>query len=347
MQKTQTKNITLNPVDQHNMRQVILDFPKQFEKGLGLAKDIKISGNFRNIEISGMGGSSLPANILRIFISAVTQDVPKEKKNFSIFQNRFYTLPHEAYNDCLNFFASYSGNTEETIASLEQAIEHKLPSVGFATGGKILALCQKNNIPCVVLPPGIQPRYATGYFFASMFQVLVNAGIVKDATDEIVLGASRLENDILKLEEEGKRLAKKLVGKTPIIYSSTRYKSLAMIWKIKFNENSKTPAFWNFYPELNHNEMVGFTLPQAKFHVITLLDPTDHPQNQKRMRLTADLMKEKGISTDIIEMPSNNVFHTIFSTLILGDWVSYYLALEYGQDPTPVEMVEDLKKMLV
>jgi glucose/mannose-6-phosphate isomerase len=119
-----------------------------------------------------------------------------------------------------------------------------------------------------------------------------------------------------------------------------------MIWKIKINENAKTPAFYNFYPELNHNEMVGFTLPQGKFHVLTLLDKNDHPQNIRRMHITAKILKKKGVDTTIIEMENDNIFNTIFSTLLLGDWVSYYLALSYNQDPTPVDMVEDLKKQL-
>ena len=116
--------------------------------------------------------------------------------------------------------------------------------------------------------------------------------------------------------------------------------------EIKINENAKTPAFYNFFPELNHNEMVGYTLPQGKFHIITLLDKEDHPQNIKRMRATAKLLKNKGIDTTIIEMQDSNIFNTIFTTLLLGDWTSYYLALEYKQDPTPVDMVEELKKQL-
>ncbi len=334
-------------IDKENLRQVIIDSPLQFKKGLEIAKNIKADGNFRFLEISGMGGSSLPANILRIYISSITKNIPKDQKKISIFQNRFYSLPHEAYQNCLNFFASYSGNTEETIESLMTAVEHKLPSIGFATGGKLLSICRENNIPCVLLPSGIQPRFATGYFFASMYQVLVNSGLLEDHAHQILKLADKLKDNALHLEEKGKMLAKKLVGKTPIIYSSTNFKSLAMIWKIKINENAKTPAFWNFFPELNHNEMVGYTLPQEKFHILTLLDKNDHPQNIKRMRVTAKLLEEKGIKTDIIEMADDDVFNTIFDTLLLGDWVAYYLALEYGQDPTPVDMVEDLKKLLV
>lgn len=335
-----------NPLDKENLRQVIIDSPAQIAAGLRFAKNIKIKGNFKSLEISGMGGSSLPANILRIYLNDLYLKNPKKNKPLGVFQNRFYALPHEAYNKCLNFFASYSGNTEETIASLKEAIKAKLPSVGFATGGKLAELCKKNNIPCVILPAGIQPRYATGFFFGAMFQVLANSSLVENKTEELKKLLKKLEKTALALETKGKEIAKKLIGKTPIIYSSTHFKSLAMIWKIKINENAKTPAFYNFFPELNHNEMAGYTLPQGKFHVITLMDKKDHPQNIKRMKITAKILKKKGIETTLIEMPDSNIFNTIFSTLLLGDWVSYYLALAYKQDPTPVEMVENLKNQL-
>jgi glucose/mannose-6-phosphate isomerase len=336
-----TKNI-----DKSNYRQVILDFPKQFAVGLEAARKIRVRGNFKSLVVSGMGGSSLPANILRIYLNELYLNKPKKNKSFQIYQNRYYSLAHEAYDNALNIFSSYSGGTEETISSLREAIKNKLPSVGIATGGKLAEICKKNNIPCVILPAGIEPRCATGYFFSAMFQILVNAKMINDDTKKISQLARKLNLETLKLEKTGKNIAKKLVGKTPIVYSNAKYKSLAMIWKIKLNENAKTPAFWNFYPELNHNEMIGFTLPQAKFHILSLVDEKDHPQNIKRARITGQLLKKKGIDTTLIDMDNNNVFNTIFSTLILGDWISYYLALEYGQDPTPVDMVENLKKLL-
>ncbi|OGI16589.1 MAG: bifunctional phosphoglucose/phosphomannose isomerase [Candidatus Moranbacteria bacterium RIFCSPHIGHO2_02_FULL_40_12b] len=333
-------------IDKQNLRQIIIDSPKQIKDGLKLAEGININGNFNSLMISGMGGSSLPANILRIYLNDLYVRNPEKNKRFGIFQNRSYSLPPEAYENCLNFFSSYSGNTEETILSFKEAVKNNLPSVGFASGGKILEMCQENSIPCVVIPSGIQPRYAIGYSFAAMFQVLSNMGMVENKAEELIGLSRKLEKTMLALEEKGRELAGKLVGKIPVIYSSAKFKSLAMIWKIKINENAKIPSFYNFYPELNHNEMIGYTLPQGKFHVITLLDKNDHPQNIKRMEITAEMLKEKGIGTTIIEIENDNIFNTIFSTLLLGDWVSYYLALAYNQDPTPVEMVEDLKKRL-
>jgi len=194
--------------------------------------------------------------------------------------------------------------------------------------------------------PNYQPRMGTGYFFGVMFQLLVNQGLVPDLTPGILSDAKKLNDSMQAHENKGQELAKKLFGKTPVIYASPKFKSVAMIWKIKFNENSKTPAFWNFFPELNHNEMVGYTNPQGKFFAIMLKDLDDNPKNLKRYEATANLLNEIGIDSEIIEMEGENVFLKMFSCINYADWASYYLALEYGQDPTPVDLVEKLKKIL-
>lgn len=335
-----------NPLDSQDLRQVILDSPKQFAVGLEIAKDIKPAAGLKAIEVSGMGGSSLPVDILRTYVEMLRLKNPKKNQLFGIFQNRNYSLPAEAYAGCLNIFSSYSGNTEETLASLKEGMKAKLPMAGLAAGGKLAEACRKAKIPCASIPGGIQPRYATGYFFAAMARILSNAGLIEDVSEEIAKEAKKLEAFAAAAESRGKALARKLKGRTPIIHASERFKPLAMIWKIKINENAKTPAFYNFYPELNHNEMVGFTNPQGAFHIVALTDRNDHPQIRRRMEITAKLLKKKGIGTSFVEMPSGSPFYSIFATLLLGDWTSYYLALEYGQDPTPVDMVEDLKKML-
>lgn len=337
-----------NSLDPSNLRGMILDSPSQFKVGIDLAKGIKIPyGVFEHVIISGMGGSALPGNLLRIYLNDVYKR--EGKKPIPIYQNRFYTLPPESYNNSLNIFCSYSGNTEETIASLNEAIDNKLSNIGISAGGVIEEICKKNNIPHIKLPipfPNFQPRVGTGYFFASIYQILVNQSLVPDTTLEILKLAENLKSEMAELEEQGKALSQKLNGKTPVIYASTTYKALAMVWKIKFNEHAKTPAFWNFFPELNHNEMIGFTNPQGKFFVIMLHDPNDYPKNLNRFEASAFLLKKKGIEVETIYLKGKEAFTKIFRTLALGDFAAYYLALSYKQDPTPVDMVEELKRIL-
>lgn len=331
-----------NKIDKENLRQVILDFPQQFAEGFNLAKNIKIKGDFSSVVVSGMGGSALPTEVVNLYLD----ETNSSKKYFSLLANRTYSIPVNSYKNCLHIVSSFSGNTEETLSALNEIIKRKLPVIGIAHGGKLIEICKKNNIPCIELPFVLQPRYATGLFFSAMLKILANSGFIKLNEKDILEKAEQLEKVAAKLESKGRSISEKVIDKTPIIYSSDKLRAISMIWKIKINENAKTPAFYNVYPELSHNEMVGFTLPQGKFHVLTLMDKNDHPQIIKRMKITAKLYERKGIDTTLIEISNANTFSLIFQSLILGDWISYYLAMAYKQDPTPVKMVEDLKKML-
>ena len=336
-------------VDHSNLRRVILESATQFREGSNAAAAVKAGGPFDMLMLSGMGGSALPGNLLRIYLHDRAAHAKGQQRQLAIYQNRFYALPPEAFRRCLNIFCSHSGNTEETIAAFEEAIAHHLPCVGISSGGKIERMCAERGIPHVKLPipyENFQPRMATGHFLGAIVRVLENAGMITYCISSMDAVAAKLTEAIPRMEERGKAIAERLKGKTPVIYSSTRFKALAMIWKIKINENAKTPAFWNFFPELNHNELVGFTNPQGAFRALMIRDPHDHPQNIKRYDVTAKLLSEKGIETEVIDMEEGETLYRMFATLALGDWTSYYLALSYGQDPTPVDMVEDLKKML-
>ncbi|XLQ19919.1 MAG: bifunctional phosphoglucose/phosphomannose isomerase [Candidatus Moraniibacteriota bacterium] len=337
-----------NKIDKSDLRRVILSTSEQFAEGFAAAKDITVNADFSRIMISGMGGSALPANVLRMYIN----EFALQYKNYvkvDVYQNRFYSLPPEAYVDCLNLICSHSGNTEETIASFQEALDNNLPCIGISAGGTVEEMCKKNGVPHIKLPipyENFQPRTATGHFVAVMIQLLVNAGKLSQDAIANKSMTDNLKEGIAQLEIQGKEIAKRLVGKTPVVYASTKFKALAMIWKIKINENAKTPAFWNYFPELNHNEFVGFTNPQSKFYVLMLRDSDDHPRNLLRYEATAKFLEEKGVETEIIDIPEGDILYRAFVTIALSDWISYYLALEYNQDPTPVDMVEDFKKAL-
>lgn len=336
-------------VDRSNLRRVILTGADQFAEGVRAAKSCVVpTRDFSAIMISGMGGSALPGNILRAYIHrhhARRGAYPA----VAIYQNRHYTLPPEAYRGCLNIICSHSGNTEETIAAFEQALAHKLPCIGISAGGAIERMCHVHGIAHVKLPipfENFQPRMATGHFVSVIVQILVNAGKLPPRAARFGALAKELQPAIARLEKEGKRLAGRMKGKTPVIYASTQFKSLAMVWKIKINEHAKTPAFWNFFPELNHNEFVGFTNPQSPFLVVMLRDLRDHPRNVMRYATTAKFLRKAGVAVEIVDMPEGEILFRIFATLALGDWAAYYLALAYNQDPTPVDMVENFKKAL-
>ena len=329
----------VSSIDKSNMKQVIIDSTQQLKKGLDLAKDIKIEGDIKNIVICGIGGSALPADI----VNAVA------KLNAPLYIHRSYNLPAAAHENSLVICISYSGNTEETLSALKEAIDKKYKVIGICAGGKVEELCNANNIPLVKIPSGIQPRCATGYIFSALVQLLANMGLVGDLSKQVIETSNQLTAINSLLEKEGKKLAKKVAGNIPVVYSSDSFKAVAMIWKIKFNENAKIPAFYNYFPELNHNEMVGYTGLKklgAKFQALMLQDLAEHERILKRMKLTSAIMKKSGAKVEMITMQEGSYLFKMFSTLLLGDWASYYTALANNVDPTPVKMVEEFKGLM-
>lgn len=337
-------------LDKSDLHKMITDFPDQFATGFDLAEAVsRLPGSFSSIVISGMGGSALPGDLL----AACLRDISLRHSSpcVKVHQNRFYAfagdMPAEG---ALHFLCSYSGNTEETLEAFQEALDRKLPCIGISAGGKLEELCRERGILHIKLPipnPDFQPRIGTGYFIGALLRTLINHEMIPDVRQEVETAVVELKEQLAVLEAEGEALAGRLKGKTPVIYAPDPLRAVAMVWKIKLNENAKTPAFYNVFPELNHNEMVGFSLPQASFFVLMLRDPEDHPRNRKRFEITAGLLREKGIEVEILDMKGKGVYSKIFTSILLGDFTSYHLALLYGQDPTPVDMVEKLKKLLV
>lgn len=332
-----------NTIDKSNFRQVILDYPKQFLKALNFAKDVQISGQFKNVIVCGMGGSALPADMVISYLRS-------KKILFPIYVCRNYNLPVETNERSLIVASSFSGSTEEVISCLNKAISRQLKAVGIARGKDIIRICQDNNLPFIQYPddgPAFQPRCASGYIFTSILTILSKIKVIDNIENDLTLLGKFLESINPELEKAGQELALKIKSNIPLIYTSEFYRdSIARIFKIKLNENAKTQSFFNYFPELNHNEMVGFTNLVGKYYIIVLQDPDDHQRNKKRMTIFKGLLEQKGVSVKIISMKGSTILEKIFATSLLADWTSYYLALAYNQDPTPVDMVEKFKDLM-
>ena len=327
--------------DKHNLFSVLEDFPNQFKLGIEVAKNIEVRGKFSNVIVYGMGGSALPADVLRTYMPVM--DIP-------LIVSRNYNLPFEANENSLVVCITFSGNTEETLSCFNEALHMRCKIACITSGGRLKELCEENNVPMVLVPKGpegFQPRYALGYMFAAFVKLLSNSGVIPPRDSELHEMARTLKE--FNFHEQARQIAKRLYKKIPVVYSSERNKMIARIWKIKFNESSKIMAFYNHFPELNHNEMTGHTESrvQGTFHTIILRDKTDHHKVQKRMRLFAELIKKHGEEVTSIDMlTGEHKLTRIFSALLFGDWIAYYLAGEYRVDPQPVDLVEEFKKRL-
>ncbi len=311
------------------MKNELKNFPAQCKEALQLGKGIK-AGKAGQIVVAGVGGSAFAGDVLKTLVG----------QQAAIEVHRDYSLPPRS-EGALVFAVSYSGNTEETISCLEQAKRGKV--VGISSGGILEQKCLEYALPHVKVPGNIQPRNALGYLCIPMLNVLAENKFAQlDMTPVI----EELEKNQDKLEKTGKQLAKKLMGKIPLIYSSEKLKCISYGWKTRINENAKTHAFSAQFPELDHNELVGYTKKTEAFHTVIIRDKEDHGRVQKRFEITEKLIREMGGEATIIDTVGGSLASRVFNTLHLGDWTSYYLAIENKVDPAPVEVIEKLKKML-
>ena len=311
---------------------------KNFSKQLEYKPEIINSDNSNKYErfiFVGMGGSALAPDLLRV-----------TNPELDILIHRDYglpDLPDKVLQNSLIILNSYSGNTEEVLDAFKLALGKGLSLVAVSIGGKLLELARQSAIPYVEMPDwGLEPRMALGINLRALLRVLGQDKAL-DTLSEVRL------NDFEKI---GKELAKKLRGFVPIIYSSRKNGPIAYTWKVKINETAKKPSFSNVFPELNHNEMAGFHVGEVSkllsqnFHFIFLKDTADSPRISKRMEITAKLFQKQKLSVETIELGGDNVFAKTFSSLQLADWVSYYIAKEYGVDPTDISAIEEFKKLI-
>jgi glucose/mannose-6-phosphate isomerase len=295
----------------------------------------------------GMGGSALGPDLLRV-----------SNPELDILIHRDYglpDLPDKVLQNSLIILNSYSGNTEEVLNTFNLALNKNLTMVAVSVSGKLLELARQNLIPYIEMPDWeLEPRLALGLNLKALLKVL--------GQDEALDMISKVQLE--DCEKKGKELAEKLRGFVPIIYSSRKNGPVAYAWKVKINETAKKPAFSNVFPELNHNEMAGFhinnvsklpsyddcsayaRLLSQNFHFIFLKDNTDNPRISKRMEVTAKLFQNQKLNVETVELSGDDVFTKIFSSLQLADWVSYYIAKEYGIDPADISAIEEFKKLI-
>jgi glucose/mannose-6-phosphate isomerase len=321
----------------NSMRDVILNQPKQITHSLDVNSNVKIEGDFDEIILAGMGGSGHPGDLLNGL------HLPK----VPLIVHRTYDLPKTYGKKPLVIVSSYSGNTEEALSVYKAAQVEKIPILASTSGGTLADWCKRDGTPMALIDfPDMQPRHTLFAAFVGLATALKNSGLAQDISSDLKRTANNLKKDIPTLEKAGKSLAKKLKGKTPIYTSSHLLSFAAQNFKIQTNENSKTPAFWNYFPELNHNELVGFTKPQAKFHVVILRDKDDHPRTRARMDVTAELYEKWGVEVSTFEVKGKTLLEKMLYTISFGFWTTYYLALAYDIDPIPVEGVEAFKAKL-
>ncbi len=343
----------LAKLDKSHMLDLLLDFPLQLEAASQIAKKARILSekkDFTKIIFSGLGGSAIGADLVRSYLYFESK-VP-------VIACREYDLPGCVDSSTLVFVSSYSGNTEETLSAYLQAKERGADIIAVSSDGKLKELAKAHNITFIEIPRDLPPRCALGYLSIVPLCILSRLGLVKDVTavlSEVSRVLEELKNknlnaEIAQADNIAKSVAGRLFNKFAVIYSSSvHFDVCAVRLRGQLAENSKALSSSHLFPEMNHNEIVGWENPGKLFKnfvVIMLRDKGMHPRVIKRMDITADILKDEGIELIEIYSRGQDLLSRIFSLIYIGDFISYYLAILYGIDPTPVERVTYLKKEL-
>ena len=320
------------PLDSQNMLEVIEKFPMQCREALELPRGESISEEFDKIIVTGMGGSAIGGDLLKAYM---------HNSKLPCFVIRDYKVPEWVDQYTLVFVVSYSGNTEETLSCFHDAKKKGAQIIAISSGGELSKSAEK----VIKIPSGLQPRAAGGYLFFPMVGVLYNSNLI-DVKNTDLNEMLTLLNKKEEIKERGEELAKKIHGKTPLIYSSELLKPIAYKWQTQINENAKYPAYHASFPEMNHNEILSFrAMDRTKFLAILLRDDNDHPKIKKRMDICKQIM-EKNVEVEEVKIKGSSLLARMFYSISLGDYTSYNLALRERVDPTPVEAIEWLKKQL-
>lgn len=318
--------------------------PEQLTYNFELSQT-QFSNPVQQVVFAGMGGSSLIAEFVRTWPDlAVPFVVAKE-----------YNLPTFVNQNTLVICGSYSGNTEETLAALDEAEAKGAMIAIIAHGGKLVERAKSGNYPLALLPECPQPRTSVFYAYRALAELLVAAKVTDASVEELEQLVEPLEAatktwraDVPEAANYAKQLAEQLVGKTPIIYGGPLTFGAAYKWKIGTNENAKNTAWCNMLPEFNHNEFIGWSSHpiEKPFAVIDLVSSFEHPRVLKRFEVTDRLLSGKRPKAITVEAQGKTVLEHLLYLVLLGDFATTYLALLNGVNPTPVDLVEKFKKEL-
>lgn len=337
--------------DVGQMRLQLRGLPKQCLDAWSKALSLKLPPDYRGVNkvvVVGMGGSAIGADLLRGI--AASQEKPL------FFVHRDYNLPAFVDESTLVIASSYSGNTEEVLSAFGHALKTRCKKLIITAGGELRDLAEKAGIPLFAVNHVSAPRAALGYSLMPLIAVLRNLGLLEGIHIDIealkrnlFLVLDQVGDDVLVQSNPAKKLALDLYGKIAVIYGAGMLSEVARRWKTQINENAKAWAFFETFPELDHNSIAGYCFPPEpaeRVYVVMLRSPHLHPRILERYQITADLLAQYKIPHTIVDSKGNDSLSQVLTQVYYGDWVSYYLALVNGTDPTPVEPIAYLKERL-
>jgi len=324
------------------MEQLIAQFPQNILDAAKSAEKINFSSpnkKIENIVFVGMGGSGIGAKIVSKWIES------EIKIPVLLFQE--YTIPSFVNENTLFIACSYSGNTEETIFSSLQAKKQGAHIVGICSGGKLEQFCKENNYDCVLVPGGNPPRTTTAFSIVHILNLLTNFNLIsKSSLEKVIASKDVLEKNIEGIKKEAKDLANFLHEKIGVYYTTSSYEAVMIRAKQQFNENAKELCIGHVIPEMNHNELVGWSGGTNQFAAV-FFDTLDLSiQNKRRFEVTIEEAKSWTNSVKVIKAEGVNQIEKSFYLIHVIDWASLYLADLKSVDPVDIRAIDFLKNEL-
>ncbi len=343
--------LTYRQIDTSGMLNHLHEFPEQCQHAWEKVLTFKLPREYTRIEkviILGMGGSAIGGEMVRGLALAESK-VP-------IWVYRDYNLPPFVDEDTLVIASSYSGNTEETLSTFTESLKTPAKKLVLTTGGRLGELAEREGIPVFIIDYQAPPRAAFPHSFVPLLGILQKVGLLGDKSvnlQEALQTLNKLSRDFIETtplaSNPVKQLATKLWERITVIYGAGILSPVAQRWKTQINENSKTWAFLEFFPELSHNAVVGYEFPspvKENVFVILLHSALLHPRIQLRYEATAKLLAKSGISHESVKAVGETSLAQVMSLVLFGDYLSFYLAMLNRIDPTPVDSIDFVKRYL-
>ena len=346
-----TLSETLEHLDPGHMYTAIKAFPDHLQEGWirGAAADAfgYVVDQFDGVVVCGMGGSAIGGDLVRTLIE------PECPIPFQSVRN--YDLPGWIGEKTLVIVSSYSGGTEETLSAFAQALERGATVVVVTSGGEARARAEKAGLKWIEIPGGLQPRAAVGYSFGVVLRIARAFGMTSVPAEDMAEALKAVRVRTARYAHMGPNpsfdMAEALHEMLPVIYSGVGLLEVVNLrWRTQIHENAKTPAVGHLFPELDHNEIMSFeAAPReiaGRMAVVVLRDRDDHPQVQRRMDITREIVQPYVGAWYEVETEGESRLARMCSLIQLGDWTSFWLAMRQRVDPSPVGSIEQLKGML-
>jgi len=327
------------------------EMPEQCQRAWQIAMNFQLPQDYSQVNkvvILGMGGSAIGGDLVSSLVAS--------EAKLPILIHRDYGLPAFVDAQTLVIASSYSGMTEETLTSFERALETNSKKLVITTGGKLKAMAEARGVPVFVFDYPAQPRAALPYSLMPLLCFLQKLGFVGNKSADIAEAVEvlqklspRINEDVPTAQNPAKQLANSLYGRLPVIYGAGIVSEVAHRWKTQINENSKAWSFYEVFPELNHNTVAGYQFPSelaGKIMVVMLHSNLLADRIKLRYQVTGELLEQANVSFQVIDGEGTSPLSQIMSLILFGDYTSYYLAMLYKIDPSPVKAIDYLKEQL-